>query len=189
MQNRVPTPSRRTELSSSSVAFFRNLNLGQRRSHSPTRPQLLDAFARAGATAAVNFQVNGTIIFAAEGDPQAVADEAVRQLTPVCGYDDTVIARPVPWLLGLELDDVVPRAEVSFFDGPETFPEALPWIVPGAGLTIIRADTLHAVSLNDLEKTSGATWALERRLGMPVTSRGVPTITRLQARLRALAID
>lgn len=25
-----------------SVAFFRNLNLGQRRSHSPTRPQLLE---------------------------------------------------------------------------------------------------------------------------------------------------
>ena len=32
-----------------SVAFLRNLNLGQRRSHSPTRPQLLEAFAQAGA--------------------------------------------------------------------------------------------------------------------------------------------
>ena len=59
--------------------------------------------------------------------------------------------------------------------------------MPDAGLTVVRADALHAVSLNDLERTSGATWALERRLGMPVTSRGVPTMLRLQARLRTLA--
>ena len=65
------------------VAFFRNLNLGQRRSHSPTRPELLDAFERAGATSAVNFQVNGTIVFETMGDAQALADETVRLLTPV----------------------------------------------------------------------------------------------------------
>jgi hypothetical protein len=172
-------------VSSSSVAFFRNLNLGQRRSHSPTRPQLLDAFSRAGATSATNFQVNGTIIFEYDGDAQALANEAVRLLTPVCGYDDAVIVRPVPWILGLELD-TGPHAEVSFFDGPDPFPEPLPWEAPGAGLTVVRADALHAVSLNDLEKTSGATWTIERRLGMPVTSRGVPTILRLQARLRTI---
>jgi hypothetical protein len=113
-----------------------------------------------------------------------VASEAVRLLTPVCGYDDAAIARPVPWILGLELDDVVPHAEVSLFDGPDPFPERLPWEVPRAGLTVVRADAVHAVSINDLEKTSGATWALERRLGIPVTSRGVPTMQRLQVRLR-----
>ncbi len=43
------------------------------------------------------------------------------------------------------------------------------------------------MSLNDIERTSGATYALERRLGMPVTSRGVPTMLRLQARLRTIA--
>ena len=48
---------RRGERLTGSVAFFRNLNLGQRRSHSPTRPELLDAFERAGATDASNFQV------------------------------------------------------------------------------------------------------------------------------------
>jgi hypothetical protein len=174
---------------SRSVAFFRNLNLGQRRSHSPTRPELLDAFARAGATSATNFQVNGTIIFACNstgaGNPQALADEAVRLLTPVCGYDDAVIVRPADWILSLELE-TGPSAEVSFFDGPDPFPEPLPWLVPGAGLTVIRADSRHALSLNDIEKTSGATWALERRLGMPVTSRGVPTVLRLQARLRTI---
>lgn len=171
---------------SGSVAFFRNLNLGQRRSHSPTRPELLDAFERAGASSASNFQVNGTIIFDATSDPQALADEVVRLLTPVCGYADTVIVRPVTWVLGLALD-VPPPAEVSFFDGPDPFPEQLPWEVPDAGLTVVRADALHAVSLDDLENTSGATWALERRLGVSVTSRGVGTMTRLQARLRSAA--
>ena len=118
--------------------------------------------------------------------PQALANEAVRLLTPVCGYADAAIARPAPWILDLELD-TGPHAEVSLFDGPDPFPEPLPWDVPGAGLTVVRADALHAVSLNDLERTSGATYALERRLGMPVTSRGVPTMLRLQARLRTIA--
>ena len=185
---RLPRPAEGPELSTLSVAFFRNLNLGQRRSHSPTRPELLDAFERAGATSATNFQVNGTIIFATDADPQELADEAVRLLTPVCGYDDAVLVRPVPWILDLVLD-TGPHAEVSFFDGPDPFPEELPWEVPDAGLTVVHADALHAVSLNDLVKTSGATWALERRLGMPVTSRGVPTMARLQARLLSLATD
>ena len=169
------------------VAFFRNLNLGQRRSHSPTRPELLDAFARAGAAGATNFQVNGTIIFEADSkQAQAIADQAVRELTPVCGYDDAVIVRRAEWILALELD-TGPRAEVSFFHGPDPFPEELPWQAPGAGLVVVRADALHAVALNDAERSTGATWALERRLGMPVTSRGVPTVERLKTRLRSLA--
>ena len=137
-----------------------------------------------------NFQVNGTIIFETDGDAQALADEAVRLLTPVCGYDDAVLVRPADWVLDL---DVTPAtglpAEVSFFHGPETFPEPLPWEVPGAGLTVVRADAVHALSLDDLEMTSGATWALERRLGVPVTSRGVGTMTRLRARLLKLGTD
>lgn len=177
---------------SHSVAFFRNLNLGQRRSKSPTRPELLDAFQRAGSPGAVNFQVNGTIVFETEGDAQAVADEAVRLLTPVCGYADLAIARPVPFILGLELEDLAghdPRlAEVSFFHGPDPFPEPLPWVSPGAGVTVVRADAGHALSL-DQDETKGATWTLERLLGMRVTSRGVPTMQRLQARLRKLGLD
>ena len=135
---------------------------------------------------AVNFQVNGTIIFDCDRDAQALADETVRLLTPVCGYDDLVVARPAAWILDLELDTIGTHAEVSFFDGPDPFPEPLPWESPDTGLTVIRADALHAVSLNDIERTSGATWTLERRLGMRVTSRGVPTVLRLQTRLRML---
>ena len=117
----------------SSVAFFRNLNLGQRRSRSPTRPELLEAFERAGATDAVSFQTNGTVIFECDTDPQALADDVVRLLTPVCGYDDMAPARPVDWLRGLDLEQVPTNAEVSFFDGPTPSPSRSPgWPRAGA---------------------------------------------------------
>ncbi len=169
-----------------SVAFFRNLNLGQHRSHSPTRPELLAAFAAAGATEPTSFQVNGTVIFGADTDPQAVASRAVELLTPVCGYADLVVVRPTGWLLELELAGVPDQAEVSFFDGPDPFPETLPWATPQGGLTVLAADPLHAVSTNDVDRTSGATWVLEKRLGVRVTSRGVPTVRRLRAKLVSL---
>jgi hypothetical protein len=166
------------------VAFFRNLNLGQRRSHSPNRAELLEAFAQAGASFAVSFQTNGTVIFdAGRRSPQRLADQAAALLTPVCGYDDIAVARPVHWLRQLDLTGVPDHSEVSFFDGPDPFPEPLPWGHPRGGLTVITADQRHAVSVDDLERTSGATWALEDLLGVPVTSRGVPTIRRLLVKL------
>ena len=117
-----------------SVAFFRNLNLGQRRSRSPTRPELLEAFEQAGATSAVSFQTNGTVIFTAgRRSPQRLADRAVELLTPVCGYDDMVAVRSADWLNELDLDDVPAHAEVSFFDSPDPFPEPLPWERPLRG--------------------------------------------------------
>ncbi len=163
-----------------SVAFFRNLNLGQRRS--PTRTQLLAAFAEAGSRDAQSFQTNGTVTFAADA-PENVAGLVVTLLTPECGYADAVIVRPAAWILALDLEDQGPDAEVSFFDGPDPFPEPLPWVPARGGLTVVRADHRHAVSINDVERTSGATPVLEARLGVPVTSRGVPTMRRLATRL------
>jgi hypothetical protein len=175
---------------STSVAFFRNLNLGQRRSHSPTRAELLQAFTDAGAVAATSFQVNGTVIFEpGSADPQALTDEVVALLTPVCGYADVALARPVMWLRELDLEDLPRNAEVSFFDAPDPFPAPLPWVAPEKdGLTVVRADHRHAVSVDDLERTSGATWVLEALLGVPVTSRGVPTMRRLQAKLSSAGV-
>lgn len=43
------------------VAFFRNLNLGQRLA--PSRAQLEQAFLEGGATTAASFQTNGTVVF------------------------------------------------------------------------------------------------------------------------------
>jgi len=45
------------------VAFFRNLNLGQARSHSPTSGQLLDAFVAAGARSPSHVGANGTVVY------------------------------------------------------------------------------------------------------------------------------
>jgi hypothetical protein len=143
----------------------------------------LAAFERAGATSPTSFQVNGTVVFDSATDPQALAERVVQLLGPVCGYADAVLVRPVPWVLGLELDAVVANAEVSLFDAPAGFPEPLPWTPGRGGLTVVRADGRHAVSVNDLERTSGATSVLERLLGVPVTSRGVPTMVRLAAKL------
>ncbi len=171
---------------SAAVAFFRNLNLGQRRSRSPTRPQLLDAFSQAGASAAVSFQTNGTVIFeSGRHSPQRVADRAVALLTPVCGYDDVAVVRSVDWVRALDLNDVSDDAEVSFFEGPDPFPEGLPWRPERGGVTVVRADNLHALSVGDVERSSAATWVLEQRLGVPVTSRGVPTMRRLLLKLAA----
>ena len=78
------------------------------------------------------------------------------------------------------------HAEVSFFDGPDAFPEPLPWDPPGRGLVVVRADSRHAVSVDDPAGSSGATWVLEDRLGVKVTSRGVPTMRRLQTKLELL---
>lgn len=51
---------------------------------------------------------------------------------------------------------------------------------------MLRADERHAVCANDVEQTSGGTWSLEQRLGIPVTSRGVGTMQRLQRKLHDL---
>lgn len=72
------------------MAFFRNMNLGQARSRSPRSAELLDAFAAAGATSAVNFQTNGTVIFTGD-DPATLAESVVTRLTAVTGYADLVV--------------------------------------------------------------------------------------------------
>lgn len=159
-----------------SVAFFRNLNLGQRRS--PSRDQLLTAMSDAGAVEAASFQVNGTVVFTAD-DPQGVADEAGRLLVPVSGWDDVVLVRPLAWLASLRLEEVEGNAELTLFDGPDDFPEQLPWDAPRGEVTVLDASGAHAVVLNHRERRSGGAPVVERLLGVPATSRGIPTLLRL----------
>ena len=74
------------------VAFFRNLNLGQARSHSPTSSQLLDAFVEAGARAPSHVGTNGTVVYYHSTGPTLVRRVA-KLLTPMCGYRDMVTVR------------------------------------------------------------------------------------------------
>lgn len=177
------------------VAFFRNLNLGQRRSHSPTAPELLDAFARAGVERATNFQTNGTVIFTASGGSEQ-AREVVRLLGPVCGYSDLVVVRSARWVveLGRRLDALVrvrgpiEGGEVTLFDGGVDPGLPLPWTDPATGLEILALDHRHAVTSWPADAPTGppTNRVITDMMGVPVTARGVPTMLRLAARLSAL---
>ncbi len=161
------------------VAFFRNLNLGQ--GVSPTRTQLVDAFADAGVPGAVSFQVNGTVVFdPGSADPRDVGRRVVELLTAVCGYADVAVVRSLEELGAV---DLAAGDEVAFFDGPAPFPEPLPWTAPRHELTVVHASDRLALARNHVEHRSAATPALERLLGVPVTSRGTGTLQRLFAKV------
>ena len=170
-------------MTASSVAFFRNLNLGQRRS--PSRADLLAAFAAEGVIDALSHQVNGTVAFTPPDGraAQEVADAVVDRLEPVSEWSDVVLVRSVEWLESLDVDELPDGCELTLMDGPEPFPEVVPWD-PGRGeATVLRADGCHAIVLNHRERRSSGTPVIERRLGVPATSRGIGTVQRLLVRL------
>ena len=165
------------------VAFFRNLNLGQK--GSPTKAQLLEAFADAGATGVESIQVNGTVVFNTTS-PAHTRDRARAWLIRHTAWSDVAPVRSRAWLVGLatRLREVEGNAEVAFFDSRRDFPEPLPWRPDTGRLTVVAADRRHAIAVNDEERRSFATPTLERLLGVPVTSRGAGTVIRLAERLR-----
>jgi len=180
-------PDRR--VTNTHVAFFRNMNLGQARSRSPTSVVLVDAFVAAGAKGVVNFQTNGTVIFSAV----AAADVITRVrplLSAATGYTDTVVVRPAAWVadLGTRLDAGLHGGEVALFDAPGLPELELPWVDGAGEVTIIEVDELHAVTAWAAAGTAhGSNPTLTWMLGVPVTCRGIPTMIRLATRLRLVA--
>lgn len=162
-----------------SVAFFRNLNQGQR--GSPSSAVLERAFAKAGATEVALFQSNGTVVFTAE-DPSSCVQNAATAVHAASEWQDAVFVRSVGWLVGLvrELDLDVPASantELSLFDESVALAVNLP--VPGRRCTIIRGGAGYAVCVNDRDRGSNGTPTIERMLNTRVTSRGLPTLRRL----------
>jgi Protein of unknown function (DUF1697) len=80
------------------VAFFRNLNVGQR--GSPTRDQLLAAFTTAGARDVVSFQANGTVVFRASA-PIRTTELARSYLVLETPWVDVAPVRTGSWVRGL----------------------------------------------------------------------------------------
>ena len=175
-----------------SVAFFRNLNLGQ--NWSPTRPQLVGAFEAAGATGVDSVQVNGTVVFTHRAPARAVQDVLAR-LQELTGYGDIAIVRSAAWVADLarrlgELDlDPERPTEVVLFDAPGPVPVTLPWTAPNGRVTLLVADDRHAIAQYVPEGPQGtsAGMLLQQLTGVKTTGRVAGTMLRLARRLEGRA--
>lgn len=175
------------------VAFYRNVNLGQRLS--PTRPQLEAAFAQAGGAEAVSFRTNGTVLFSApdeapsEGRAQEIVDRASAALAPVCGLREPGFAVPLAHLVELVLaepfrgrDGADVHEHAATFGPPGAFAALnLPLATARGDVELIRVTPYVALSVcrKVMASPGAATPFLERVLGAPVTTRSWTTITRL----------
>ncbi|MFT4296566.1 MAG: DUF1697 domain-containing protein [Micropruina sp.] len=167
------------------VAFFRNMNLGQTRSHSPTRPVLEDAFTAAGAVSVRSFQTNGTVLF----DPQTVSPAALVErvrttLAQRVGYTDVAAIQPLNAVAALardirELLGIIDRSVYTTFFDPDA---AIGWATPGAlldalGTTVLASGPGWVVT--QVAPGGDPTTAVQAKLGSKATTRGFGTVERL----------
>lgn len=166
------------------VAFFRNLNLGQARSHSPTSGQLLDAFVAAGARSPSHVGANGTVVYYYPAGP-SLARRVVKLLTPVCGYRDMVTVRSGQWLLGLDrrLQGLGDGEVVQYDTSPGLVVEAP--IESDDGLIVTWMD--HRVAITQHRPGTRPVSAgpfIADLVGVPTTARGIATMRRVIDRVR-----
>lgn len=166
------------------VAFFRNMNLGQARSNSPTSSQLLDAFVAAGAREPSHIGTNGTVIYYYPAGP-SLARRVVKLLTPVCGYRDMVVVRSGVWLLGLDhrLRGLGDGEVVQYDTSPGLVVE--PLIESDDGLIVTYMD--HRVAITQHRPGTRPTTAgpfVADLVGVPTTARGIGTLRRVIERVR-----
>ncbi|MGN8552915.1 UNVERIFIED_CONTAM: DUF1697 domain-containing protein [Microbacterium sp. SLM126] len=164
------------------VAFFRNVNQGQR-GH-PSTSDLLAAFADAGCTDAVAFQSNGTVVFTSH-DAAGVLPDVRAALTSRSGVDREVYGMPLPRVAALvdahaAAPDAVHReltlhaGGVIDIDDPAAIDEAA-----HRRCRLVEAGDGWAVTANERDRESNATPVVERLTDRPATSRGLPTLIRL----------
>lgn len=166
------------------VALLRNLNVGQR-GH-PSTAQILAAFTEVGAADALSFQSNGTVVFTAPpGQGESQAHRAVVALARTAGLEREVFTRPLDFLRpivaahGSTADAHV--RELTLHGGPELEPDD-PAVLEAERLarcTVLDAGPGWVVTLNHRERQSNGTPLVERVIGTPATSRGLPTLARL----------
>lgn len=169
------------------VAFFRNVNQGQR-GH-VTTAELLDALNLVGVHDAVAFQSNGTVVFSAPAsDPSSIVAGARQMLADRGVFDDVVIARPLAFIAQIvaahagEADGH--RRELTLFDDAQRLGDAS---LVALEATKRRCEVVAdgdgwAVVHNERDRQSNGTPTIEAILGTPATSRGLPTLARLLAR-------
>ncbi|GAA1918253.1 hypothetical protein GCM10009775_08550 [Microbacterium aoyamense] len=170
------------------VALFRNVNQGQR-GH-PSADQIVAAFRAAGAVDAVTFQSNGTVVFTAR-DAAAAAVAVRHRLGDDGVFDDLIEVRPLSFLELIVAEHAgapdAHRRELTLFDEAVRLGDAsiahreatkrrCSVVADGAG---------WAVVLNDRDRQSNGTPAVQAIIGAPATSRGLPTLARLIDRFAA----
>lgn len=164
------------------VAFLRNVNQGQR--GQPSTADLRAAFADAGCADAVTFQSNGTILFDS-ADPDTVVTDAVLALAARAGHERQGFGMPLAALVRVverhagEADAA--RRELTLHSGGTIDPDD-PGVIGEAAhrrCRIVDSGDGWVVSVNERERESNATPAVERITNLPATSRGMPTLVRL----------
>ena len=164
------------------VAFFRNVNQGQR-GH-PSTADLLAALADAGARDAVAFQSNGTVVFTdapasgIAGDIGAalLARSGVERDVFVASLDEIamVVAAHAGAPDAARLEFTLHRGGVLDVDDASVATESA-----ARRCRVIDAGSGWVVSANERDRESNATPVIERLTGAPATSRGLATLIRL----------
>lgn len=171
------------------VAFLRNVNLGQPKS--PTRAQLENAFLQAGASNAISFLTNGTLIYSVARRRLArpTANRARQALQQVCSLTEPIFICSFQHLVELVAEnpfsDFKPsttiRYAISFFDSETEIRVPLPIESKRKDCLIFRTNAGEAFSI--VRKINGKegypTPVLESVLNSPVTTRSWTTILRM----------
>jgi uncharacterized protein (DUF1697 family) len=174
------------------VAFVRNINVGQK--GFPSRPQLEQAFLAAGARSAMSFQSNGTVVAEVEDGMrlELLGDGAGEYLRAECGFGEAIFVRELAAIraavgedpyAGIE-DTGYPHRYVSYYDYAGD-PAGMFPLASAKGDCLVFAGTgQEAYSVaKEIRGVSGyPTPLLEKRLGVPVTTRSWTTLVRLVGR-------
>ncbi|MDB5832953.1 MAG: hypothetical protein JWR14_2783 [Caballeronia sp.] len=172
------------------IAFFRNLNLG--RPNCPTKVQFEEAFLAAGAVSASSFLTNGTMVFTTGSGRQAqkVFNGACEILHRTCGLKEPGFIRTMDYLTQLMALDPFVEIEsnsvhaccASFLHATDGLSVAqLPLESKRSDVKVLQLTDSEAFSVSiKVGNTPGSPNAfLEKRLGVPVTTRSWKTIVRL----------
>jgi len=173
------------------VAFFRNVNLGQK--NCPNKTGFEAVFTGSGAEGAQSFLSNGTLVFAAPSDTAArrILRAARVNLAASCGIEEPAFLRRLEQMARLVADDPFAKADrrgvyrfcVSFFDS-KTSPRGLPRMSNRGDVEVVRLTRGELLSVvRKLGSSPGSpTLLLEQNLGRPATTRVWNTLVRLVAK-------
>ena len=166
------------------IAFFRNVNQGQR-GH-PSTGDLLAAVHSAGGSDAFAFRSNGTVVLKAESGNDVQSRLRMDAAGPLA--DRTMFVRPASLLEQFAPHAGSPtlgRLEVAVFDADAHLDDvgAIGSASRRGRCEIVAHGKGWALVLNHVDHQSNGTPVIERITGRPATSRGLPTLLALVERL------